>query len=229
MSSPPSVAVVGPGRAGTHLAAALDAARWRVALCGRRERVPPADVTVLAVGDPDIDEAADRVAAPLMAHLAGSRGPTPRVRLALHPAMTFPGRADGPVSLSGVGFGLTAADPEAEKWGRRMVDDLGGFCVDVDAGARPLYHAACALASNALVSLEETAAAALGGAGVETQLARSLLGPLVEATARNWRARGAASLSGPVARGDVATVSRHLDLLTGAARSFYGAHVEAWS
>src|SRR5437588_10019514 len=139
VSSPPSVAVVGPGRAGTHLAAALHAAHWRVALCGRGDGVPPADVTVLAVRDNDIDDVAAALAAPLMVHLAGSRGPTDRVRLALHPAMTFPRRAQGAVSLAGVGFGLTAADDEAESWGRRVVADLGGFCVDVNAESRPQY------------------------------------------------------------------------------------------
>ena len=69
---------------------------------------------------------------------------------------------------------------------------------------------------------------AFTAAGVSTDAARSFLGPLVEATARNWIASGVDALSGPVARGDADTITRHLELLTGPAKSFYAAHVEAW-
>jgi predicted short-subunit dehydrogenase-like oxidoreductase (DUF2520 family) len=43
--------------------------------------------------------------------------------------------------------------------------------------------------------------------------ARELLAPLVLRTAANWSERGAAALTGPIARGDEATVARHLDAL----------------
>jgi predicted short-subunit dehydrogenase-like oxidoreductase (DUF2520 family) len=122
---------------------------------------------------------------------------------------------------------MTAADDEAAAWGRRIVSDLGGVCVEVAAAARPMYHAACALASNALVSLEETAAAAMRHAGVDEP--RVVLGPLVTATAANWAASGPAAMSGPVVRGDRATVALHLDLLDGTARRFYETHVEVAS
>src|SRR5205823_1752308 len=116
----PDVAIVGPGRAGTHLAWALRGAGWSVALSGRGEPVPAADLTFLAVRDADIEAVAEPLAdGRLLAHLSGLHGPTRRVRLALHPAMTFPVKATGPVSLAGAGFALTAHGAEAAEAGRR--------------------------------------------------------------------------------------------------------------
>lgn len=178
---------------------------------------------MLAVRDSEIEPLAAHLPGRLLAHLSGAFGPLAGVRLALHPAMTFPERASGPVSLAGVGFAVTAADDEAAEWGRRIVAALGGACVEVAASSRPLYHAACALASNALVSLEEAAAAELRRAGVEEP--RAFLGPLVEATVANWRRAGWGALSGPAVRGDQETVAMHLATLDGPARDFYAAHV----
>jgi predicted short-subunit dehydrogenase-like oxidoreductase (DUF2520 family) len=67
------------------------------------------------------------------------------------------------------------------------------------------------MASNFLVALEESAADLLEQAGVED--ARELLGPLVLRTAANWTERGGDALTGPIARGDEDTVSRHLDAI----------------
>ena len=78
----------------------------------------------------------------------------------------------------------------------------------VDDAARTAYHAAASIASNFLVALEESAAELLAGAGVDD--ARELLAPLVLRTAANWAERGPDALTGPIARGDEATVERHL-------------------
>jgi predicted short-subunit dehydrogenase-like oxidoreductase (DUF2520 family) len=66
------------------------------------------------------------------------------------------------------------------------------------------------MASNFLIALEEAAAELLGDI---TPDARELLAPLVLRTAANWSERGAAALTGPIARGDTATVERHLEAL----------------
>ena len=76
---------------------------------------------------------------------------------------------------------------------------------------RAAYHAAASIASNFLVALEESAAGLLAEAGAPD--ARELLAPLVLRTAANWSERGAAALTGPIARGDEATVARHLEAL----------------
>ncbi len=72
---------------------------------------------------------------------------------------------------------------------------------------RAAYHAAAAMASNLLVALEESAVELVEHIGVED--ARELLAPLVLRTAANWAERGPGALTGPIARGDRATVERH--------------------
>jgi predicted short-subunit dehydrogenase-like oxidoreductase (DUF2520 family) len=77
--------------------------------------------------------------------------------------------------------------------------------VEVADGDRAAYHAAASIASNFLVTLEAAAERIARTAGVE----RHLLLPLVRATIENWAEVGARrALTGPVARGDSATVAR---------------------
>ena len=76
---------------------------------------------------------------------------------------------------------------------------------------RAAYHAAAAIASNFLVALEESAAELAERAGVED--AREILAPLVLRSAANWADRGDEALTGPIARGDEATVERHREAL----------------
>ena len=70
---------------------------------------------------------------------------------------------------------------------------------------RAAYHAAASIASNFLVTLEDAAEVMLRTAGAD----RSILVPLVRVTLENWAATGApAALTGPIVRGDEATVAR---------------------
>jgi predicted short-subunit dehydrogenase-like oxidoreductase (DUF2520 family) len=78
---------------------------------------------------------------------------------------------------------------------------------EVPEESRAAYHAAAAISSNLLVALEESAAELVERLGIEE--ARELLAPLVLRTAANWAERGPDALTGPIARGDRATVERH--------------------
>ena len=82
---------------------------------------------------------------------------------------------------------------------------------DVPEDSRAAYHAAAAIASNFLVTLESSAEELLAAAGVEN--GRELLTPLVLRSAENWARRGSGALTGPIARGDEATVARHLEAI----------------
>ena len=77
---------------------------------------------------------------------------------------------------------------------------------------RAAYHAAASMASNFLVALEESAAELLERAPA-SRTPRELLAPLVLRTAANWSERGAEALTGPIARGDEATIDRHREAL----------------
>jgi predicted short-subunit dehydrogenase-like oxidoreductase (DUF2520 family) len=142
---------------------------------------------------------------------AAARGVLP---LALHPVMTFTGRPEDVDRVEGASFGITAPD-EMRPVAEALVVEMGGEPVWVPESARPLYHAALTVGSNHLVTLVNDALSLLASAGVE-QPAR-LLGPLLSAALDNVLRLGDAALTGPVSRGDVATVSRHVHTLAEAA------------
>ena len=91
----------------------------------------------------------------------------------------------------------------------RIVADLGGVPEWIAEDARPLYHAALAHGANHLVTLVNEAADLLRAAGV--QHPRAVLDPLLHAALDNALRLGDAALTGPVSRGDAGTVRRHLD------------------
>jgi predicted short-subunit dehydrogenase-like oxidoreductase (DUF2520 family) len=158
----------------------------------------------------------------LVAHTSGAQGigvldPAAArgvLALALHPVMTFTGRPEDLDRLDGVPFGVTAPDdlrPVAES----LVVEMGGEPVWVPEAARALYHASLTIASNHLVTLVNDALGLLAGAGV-AEPAR-LAAPLLSASLDNVLRLGDAALTGPVVRGDVATVAAHVATLTQAA------------
>jgi hypothetical protein len=90
------------------------------------------------------------------------------------------------------------------------------------------YHAAAVLASNALLGLLETGRGILKDAGISPEQAGKMLIPLVEGTLKNAQEFDLPmALTGPVVRGDVGTIKRHLDVLQGDARDTYKAVMRA--
>ncbi|MGB8959441.1 MAG: DUF2520 domain-containing protein, partial [Candidatus Aminicenantales bacterium] len=157
---------------------------------------------------------------------AGVLGPLAKrgARVAsLHPVQSFPRKDVPPSVFEGITWGLegdAAAFEEAE----RIVRALRGNVLLLSAKDKAIYHAACVLASNAFVALEWTAAEVLGKAGVPEEDARGILLPLVQGTLQNVKTLGLEkALTGPVVRGDAATVRKHLEALEGdpAAREVY--------
>lgn len=143
--------------------------------------------------------------------------------VAMHPAMTFTGSEVDLTRLSGCVFGLTAGDGEHEI-AEALVADLGGRPVWVPEAQRTTYHAAIAHGANHLVTLVSQAADLLRRSGVEDPSA--LLRPLLGAALDNVLDRGEAALTGPVVRGDVTTVSAHLDALADAPAGTRGSYAE---
>ncbi len=201
----PAYAVVGHGRLGTALAAALRAAGASVdGPLHRGATASTADVVLLAVPDAEIANAAAAVApGRLVGHCSGATTLAPLhghpEAFSLHPLMT--------VTAAGADFnGATAAiagtTDTARATAHILATALGMTAIEIADADRPAYHAAASMASNFLVTLE-WAAERVGG------LDRAALAPLVRATVDNWVADGAkAALTGPIARGDEATVDK---------------------
>jgi predicted short-subunit dehydrogenase-like oxidoreductase (DUF2520 family) len=236
-----SVGIVGTGRVGTALGAALaraghtvtaiaavsDASRKRASehfpgavVTDPAGVVSHADLALLTVPDdvlPALVAGLAATGAPvagrMLAHASGrhgiavlepARGALP---MALHPVMTFTGRAEDADRMKGICFGVTAPDllrPAAEA----LVLEMGGEPVFIAEEHRDLYHAALANAANHLNALVGASGDLLAAAGVPDP--PRMLGPLLSAALDNALRLGDAALTGPVARGDADTVAAHV-------------------
>ncbi len=202
-SPPGRIAVVGAGRLGTALASALHAA----GPFGRGWDGAGHDVVLLCVPDAEIAAAAGAVVPRpglLVGHCSGATGLdvlAPHEAFSLHPLMAVPREG---ADLRGAGGAVAGTTSRALATARALAARLGLDAVEVADDDRAAYHAAASAASNFLVTLEDAAERMLpAGAG------RELLVPLVRATVEHWAALGPErALTGPIARGDLATVAR---------------------
>jgi predicted short-subunit dehydrogenase-like oxidoreductase (DUF2520 family) len=233
-----TVGVVGAGRVGAVLGAALSAAGHHVVAAAAvsaasRERaarllpgavILPADEVARAATDllllavPDDNLAAvvaglDRTGAlrkgQVVAHTSGAHG------------LGVLGDVNGMALHPAMTF--TGADSDLDRlpgiaWGvtapdrvfaTRLVADLGGVPEWVAEESRPVYHAALAHGANHMVTLVNEAADLLRAAGVDEP--GRVLTPLLTAALDNALRMGDAALTGPVSRGDAGTVAKHLD------------------
>ena len=235
-------ALVGPGRAGTTVALALRARGWRCsAVAGRAVDSPNvlavaerlgaapceiaevarhADVVIVATPDAVIANAAAATApglrpGALVLHLSGActlaeldklRLERPDVEVgSLHPLQSFPSAEVGVPRLPS---SWCAVDGSADV--ERIAVSLGLRPFRVDDARRAAYHATATVASNHLVALMGQVARLAESAGVPP----AALLPLVKSTLDNVEACGPASaLTGPIRRGDIDTVARHLESL----------------
>jgi predicted short-subunit dehydrogenase-like oxidoreductase (DUF2520 family) len=216
-SHPLRIAVIGSGRLGTTLAAALREAGRQVAGPAARGERPDADLVILCVPDAEIPAAAEAVAgaAALVGHTSGA---TPLTALGparaegvfgLHPLQTFPApvEQDALARFAGVGCAVAGSGPGALAAATELAESLGMRPFAIDDQDRAAYHAAASVASNFLVTLEAAAERIAAGAGLEPAQARELLTPLVRSTVEGWASAGPErALTGPVARGDRTTV-----------------------
>jgi predicted short-subunit dehydrogenase-like oxidoreductase (DUF2520 family) len=208
-----AIAVVGAGRMGQALAAALGEAGYDISGPHRRGEVPSdADAVLLCVPDSEIPAATAAVTG-TAAFVGHTSGATPLTALepagaqafGLHPLQTVTGSA---TRFQGCGCAIAGSTAEAVELADSLARALGMLPFEVEDEQRAAYHAAASIASNFLVTLEAEAEALAAAAGIEGFDARRMLGPLVRTTVENWIALGSArALTGPVARGDQATVA----------------------
>jgi predicted short-subunit dehydrogenase-like oxidoreductase (DUF2520 family) len=205
------LAIIGRGRMGTALAAALQARPAAgVEVIGPLGRdaadLDGVDAVLLCVPDSQIAAAAALIApGPLVGHCSGATGLSvlaPHEAFVLHPLMTVTSRG---ADFTGAGAAIAGTTPRALALADTLAQALGLLAVRLDEADRPAYHAAASIASNFLVTLEAMAERVAATAGVD----RQLLIPLVRATVENWAELGPErALTGPVARRDETTVQR---------------------
>jgi len=134
-----------------------------------------------------------------------------------HPMMTFV--TGEPPSMEGVWFAVEGT-PAAVRAARALARKLGAKSFAIEPGNKALYHAFGAMLSPMLATELEAAERIGLRAGIDAKQVRRIMEPIVLRTVRNvLRAGAGKSFSGPLARGDVRTVERHLESLEGMAES----------
>lgn len=208
------------------------AARYLSSLATAAERP---DAIVVAVPDRAIEEVAGKLAGlglppdiPVL-HTSGSRGGDSLAALAArghpvgsaHPLAALADPVTGADRLAGATWGIEG-EGEALALAERIVAACGGRALHLAPGGKALYHAAAVFASNYAVTLLSVAERLMEAAGVQAEEARPALTGLAAGAVENLGARGpAASLTGPVARGDAETVALHLARLSAEPRALY--------
>ncbi len=238
-----SVSIVGLGRVGTALAVALQEKGYvlkslidldasalerarsllgEVPVSSSLEDIAPAQAVLITVRDDSISPVASHLRRnlpqTLLVHTSGlhpslllGEGP----RLAMHPLQSFAHVKEALENLSSSLFSLEG-DALGLEWGMRVVEDLGGRWMVLEAAQKPLYHLAACIASNYLITLLHEALKAMEGAGLRREEVLPGLLALMKGTLRNAENLGVPrALTGPMVRGDVGTVKSHLLALEG--------------
>jgi predicted short-subunit dehydrogenase-like oxidoreductase (DUF2520 family) len=130
-----------------------------------------------------------------------------------HPLQTFAGVKPAVGCLAGVAFAIEAGEPLLGTL-KKMAASLGGQPVEIKAANRVLYHTAAVMVSNYTVTLVKLATDLWETFGIPPHQSLNALLPLLRGTVDNLENTGLPdSLTGPIARGDIGTVRKHLDAL----------------
>lgn len=223
--------------AGCLVAAINDAditrAKCCAALCGEniaacKLKDFPSDITMLFIAVPDdavpcvVEQlAASNFISPrtIIAHTSGALPSAvlaplrdrSKLLAAIHPVQTLTEAADDWRRLFGIYYGIegfTRALPRL----RALIQKLHSKVFIIPENQKALYHLGCVFASNYLVGVEAIAARIMKQAGFTEKEAVNILEPLVLATLENIKRHGMVrSLTGPIVRGDLGTVKRHVE------------------
>jgi predicted short-subunit dehydrogenase-like oxidoreductase (DUF2520 family) len=190
--------------------------------------LPPADITLIATPDAHIADCCAELAASgtlnarsIVFHCSGALGSSVLSAAAaqgaavasIHPVRSFAQPAQTAAHFSGTLCGVEG-DARALDMLARCFDAIGASFVPIAAEHKVLYHAAAVFACNYLVTLQDIAQTTYGKAGIAPETALRLMEPLVRETIDNIFSKGPAqALSGPIARGDFATVDKQQQAL----------------
>lgn len=234
---------------GEGMARALHLAGWGVTLFSRRPRASGAlpfavvsdlalavagkEMILLAVPDDAIGAVAHALrplphSDPVVLHLAGARDRSALTELegwgalgSFWPLQAIADPVKAPELLAGAYVALEG-EPRAIAAGERMAAALRMTPFTVGSEAKVLLHAGAVLAANYSATLKGAAEQLAREAGLTPALAEAIYLPLIRGAEANIAARGrGAALTGPIRRGDVETVRRHLEVLTGEVRELY--------
>ncbi|RZI42278.1 DUF2520 domain-containing protein [Herbaspirillum sp. HC18] len=183
--------------------------------------VRPADIWLIGTPDDQIAQACETVAAAgllapgcIVFHCSGALPSSALAAAAhagamiasVHPIRSFAGAEHVANSFAGTYCGIEGNADAVERLGKAF-SAIGAQLVPIDAKFKSVYHSAAVFASNYLVTVLDVAVEAYARSGVPRDVALKLMEPLVRGTVDNiFRLGTTDALTGPIARGDTATV-----------------------
>lgn len=132
----------------------------------------------------------------------------------IHPLQTFADVKGAVKRIPGSVFAVTTREEKTRRWAESLVKKLGGTPVILAEENKILYHIGAVVASNLLVALEHAAELSYHEIGMKGPQALAALLPLIEGTVENIKKHGTeGALTGPVSRGDIGVMRRHLEYM----------------
>lgn len=191
--------------------------------------IQQADLTVLSVSDDALEIVVEALVVgdfPQgtwgVVHTSGARdldvlAPLARMGVmvgSLHPVYPVADVEAAVAGLPGATFGVQSDAELLKDWLVELVSALNGRMLDIPAGGKAAYHSAFVFASNYAVTLYALAEQLLLGLGADRVAVDNALNNLMIGTVENLRIQGIpAALTGPLVRGDVKTITAHLEAL----------------
>jgi predicted short-subunit dehydrogenase-like oxidoreductase (DUF2520 family) len=189
---------------------------------------PHFDVLFIAVNDDYITTTGQELAdstiefgKSIVAHTSGvltseSLSPLERrgVKIAsMHPVQTFSGAQNDTYKLRNSFFALEGK-AEAINVLQGVIADIGGKSFVISPDFKPTHHLACVLASNYVITLMNMAVSLFEPLEIPKHQIKSILLPLMKNAVENISNQEMSSaLTGPISRGDLQTVEKHINLL----------------
>jgi predicted short-subunit dehydrogenase-like oxidoreductase (DUF2520 family) len=193
-----------------------------------RRAAKMAELIILTVPDDLIEKVADEMADPSFPwankqvfHCSGlyssrilkSLKKLGAVTASFHPVQTFPYKSEKSGLFKNIYVSLEG-DPRAMKTAEGLITKIGARTFPIKAKDKPVYHLACSIASNLLVTFIDIAIDLIKRTGFSEEQSFGILFPLIKKTLQNVKDLSVTgALTGPVKRGDVDTIEKHLESL----------------
>lgn len=190
------------------------------------DNLPSADINLITTPDDliistcsEIVDSHDTSPATIFAHCSGVL-PSSALKeviddscyvASMHPIKSFAEPELAAKSFAGTYCGFEG-DADAVNQLKAIFSQVGANCFDIDPDKKPLYHAAAVLSCNYLNTLMEVGMQTYEKAGVEREISSKIIETIAKDTLNNiFASTPAQALTGPIARGDIATISKHID------------------
>jgi predicted short-subunit dehydrogenase-like oxidoreductase (DUF2520 family) len=236
-SETPRISILGAGRLGTSLGRSLSRKDFRVKVLSSSRlnaakkdsfRFSKNEVVFICLPDREISSAAEKLSRTgvdfkgktffhcsglLPSHLLKPLKEKGASTGSFHPIQSFAAKNTPLRHFKGVYIGVEG-DAGALAVARLIIRKLGGKFLRLEEIDKPLYHTACSIASNFFVLLLDISSQLMADARIHKALARRIILPLVQGTLHNVKKFGLEqALTGPLSRGDIDTIKRHLSAL----------------